>query len=223
MSIDKIIEKNPGKIIKTIKDESFSAYGKVLNEKYFNKIHKYLEDNTKIPTEKNIYVAEDEVITEKEKNNELIKNIFGQMLFQIGYCHGNNDSLNGLEYHKCSEVIYAVTDIVLILGKWEDIKNNEYLSSKTEIFYVEKGTALELYPRVLHFSPAKISIEGFKTAIILEKGTNTPLEKDKSILIQEDKLLFAKNKWLILHEDKQDMIDKGGFKGIEGENIKINI
>ena len=46
------------------------------------------------------------------------------MPIQIGYCNGPNSTLNGLEYHKSSEINIAITDMVLLLGKVQEVENN---------------------------------------------------------------------------------------------------
>ena len=43
------------------------------------------------------------------------------MPIQIGYCNGNNNKLNGLEYHRDSEINIAVTDMVLMIGMEQDL------------------------------------------------------------------------------------------------------
>ena len=49
------------------------------------------------------------------------------------------------------------------------------------------------------------------------KGTNTDLD-----FSAEDKLIFRKNKWIISHEDNAELIKKGVFGGIYGENYTIS-
>ncbi|GKU85175.1 hypothetical protein NCCP28_45710 [Niallia sp. NCCP-28] len=35
--------------------------------------------------------------------------------------------------------------------------------------------------------------------------------------------MFMKNKWLIAHPEREQLINKGAHPGIKGENIKVNI
>lgn len=57
--------------------------------------------------------------------------LYGGMPIQIGYCNGHNHLLNAVEYHRDSEINIAVTDMILILGKEQDItEDHTYDSSK---------------------------------------------------------------------------------------------
>ncbi|MGL6023006.1 MAG: DUF4867 family protein, partial [Cetobacterium sp.] len=130
--------------------------------------------------------------------------------------------LNGLEYHKSSEINVAVTDLVLLLAKTTEIKESELDSSVVKAFLLPRGMAVELYSTTMHFAPCKVSNDGFKCIVILPKETNTDISlEDKDILTEEDKFLFKRNKWLLVHGDKQDLIAKGAFHGISGENLEI--
>ena len=71
-----------------------------------------------------------------------------------------------------------------------------------EAFLVPKGTAVEVYATTLHYAPCGVKGEGFKVGIVLPAGTNYPLETSHSD--GEDKLITAKNKWLIGHKEGGD-------------------
>ena len=59
------------------------------------------------------------------------------MPIQIGYCNGHNKKLNAVEYHRDSEVDIAVDDLILILGKQQDIEEDHtYDTSRMEAFLV---------------------------------------------------------------------------------------
>ena len=120
---------------------------------------------------------------------------YGGMDIQIGYCNGQNIQLNGLEYHKGNEVLIAMTDLILLVGKVQDIRNNKYNSKNIIGILVPKGMGIELYSTTLHFALCKIHEEGFKSVIILPKGTNCIIQEGaQTIKNDEDELLFRKNK-----------------------------
>lgn len=146
-----------------------------------------------------------------------LESLFGKSPIQAGICFGNNILMNGMEYHKSSEIIIAVTDMVLILGSHKDIKDNRWDSILARSFYLPKGAAVELYAGTLHLAPSRVDENPFCSIIVLPKGTNTPLEREES----DDKLLFMENKWLICHKDSP-AVSRGGFVGIIGDNIEIN-
>jgi hypothetical protein len=203
-----------------IEDSKFKHYGKVINEYDFNELETYMDSLT-IPQDQNVYVAS---VTEMENTiikNQLQEAFYGEMSIQIGYCNGPNSTLNGLEYHKSSEINIAITDMVLLLGKVQEVENNDFHSNDVIAFFVPKGTAVELYSTTLHFAPCKVNNEGFKTIVILPKGTNDPLSTNIQKRTKEDELLFMKNKWLIAHPEREQLINKGAHPGIKGENIKV--
>ena len=146
---------------------------------------------------------------------------FGQMDVQVGFCNGKNYLLNAVEYHRSSEINIAAVDAVLLVGSQQDIKedlegNFTFDTSLIEAFLVPKGTAVELYATTLHYAPCSVGDGCFKMAVVLPKGTNYPLEK--TFDFGEEKLLAAKNKFLIAHKDAN--IDKA-VNGLLGENIDV--
>lgn len=207
--------------IHDVLSSNFKRYGKIIKGYDFSSIIEYAQNYTYIPDEGNIYVAEDEKMGELDIKDELQNNFFGGIDISIGYCNGKNYCLNALEYHKSSEINIAVSDLILLLGDIRDIKNCLYDSKNVEAFYIKKGTAIELYSTTLHFSPIRVFKEGFKCIVVLPKGTNNKLDKINDVKNDEDKILFAKNKWLICHPENERLIERGAFIGIVGENIKI--
>lgn len=214
------------------KDLKFAEFGRILKFKkddldHIKRGHDYMNNNTIIPSEGNIYVASD-IELEAIGFKGLIEEVFGQINIQCGYCNGKNTKLNALEYHKSPEVLVATTRCILLLGKPIDlnIKYNDdgdvvkatFNSKDCVALYLEEGEVIELYPRVLHFSPIKVDNSGFKVMIILPKLTNTPLEAKN-----DDRLLFMTNKWLIAHKERPDLIGKGAYHGLEGINYEIEL
>jgi len=203
-----------------VNETAFAPYGKVINNYNFEELDPYMNQQD-IPKEGNVYVPSVTEMEETVIKEQIQSNFYGQLPIQIGYCNGVNSTLNGLEYHKCSEINYALTDIVLLLGKLQSIKNNQYDASDIEAFFIPKGTAVELYATTLHFAPCKISDKGFKVVVVLPEGTNQPLKKEIVKRTEEDSLLFMTNKWLLAHPDRELLISRGAYPGIKGENIQI--
>lgn len=223
MLLEKLRKLNRHIEIKNIDSKDFNRYGRIINEFDFTNLIKYMEKNTQIPREGNVYTAS-VVDMERDKiNNELSNIFYGGMPIQIGFCNGRNGALNGLEYHKSSEINVAVTDMILLLGKVQDIKNNIYEARNVEAFFVPKGMSIEMYQTTLHFAPCKTCEDGFKCIVILPRGTNTPLNKSNNVKGEESELLFMMNKWLLVHPSRKALVEKGAHVGILGENIQINI
>ncbi|MDR2847599.1 MAG: DUF4867 family protein [Bacteroidales bacterium] len=220
MKLTELIRLNSHLTVKEVYDSSFHVYGNVLTGYDFSDMLDFMERETPVPAEGNVYKASVPELEQADVKVLLEKGFYGEMPIQIGYCNGRNSTLNGLEYHIGSEIDVAVTDLVLLLGRLQDVVDGQYSSKQVEAFFVPKGTALQLYETTLHFSPCKTSPEGFRCIIILPRGTNEPLENDKAKY--GNKYLFARNKWLLAHPDRKPLMEKGAWPGISGENIEIN-
>lgn len=221
MKFDELSKINSHIKIKTITDRAFSPYGKIIDGYDFSGLINFMERRTGIPDHGNIYVASVPEMEQLEIKEYIENGFYGEMPVQIGYCNGRNSTLNGLEYHIGSEINVAVTDLVLLLGKLQDVNSKKYSAKNIEAFFIAKGTAIQLYETTLHFAPCKTTSEGFKCLVILPKGTNEPLGSDKTKY--GDGLLFARNKWLLAHPDRTILIDKGAWPGITGENTEIKV
>ncbi|MDT8715075.1 DUF4867 family protein [Clostridium sp. 19966] len=205
-------------IIKNVTDKEFKKYGQVLKNYDCKEIIEKMK-NTPLPEEV-IYEPSIKELEELSIAKELQDREYGELPIQIGYCNGNNYSLNAVEYHRSSEINIAVTDLILLIGSQQDIEEDYfYDTSKIEAFKVPAGTIIEVYATTLHYAPCNVNEEGFKCVVVLPRDTNLPLD-NKTAKIGEDALLFAKNKWLIGHKDT-DLVQQGAFIGLVGENISI--
>ncbi|WP_251389848.1 DUF4867 family protein [Mediterraneibacter agrestimuris] len=204
--------------IQNVNDDSFKKYGKVLKGYSVNGILKEMEHTPM--TKDVVYVPSVEELEVLADAEEMKNRGFGGIPIQIGYCNGDNKKLNGLEYHRSSEINVAVSDLVLLLGLEQDIEaDHTYDTSKVEAFFVPAGTAIEVYATTLHYAPCTAEGEaGFRCVVVLPKDTNTELNFPAGTE-GEDKLITAKNKWLIVHEEAGI---EGAFCGLKGENIEIN-
>ena len=221
MNIKELNQRNSHLIIREVTEQSFREYGKIVSGYDFSEMLDYMERETAVPEGGNIYKASVPELEAFSVFEQLSKGFYGEMPIQAGYCNGPNSTLNGLEYHIGSEIDVAVTDLVLLLGKLQDVANDQYPVEKVTAFFVPKGTALQLYETTLHFAPCKTDAGGFKCIVILPRGTNEPLENDKAKY--GDKLLFARNKWLLAHPERKPLMEKGAWPGIIGNNIEVNI
>lgn len=202
--------------IQKVTDEAFRPYGRVLTGEY--NVAELIQEMEKTPVlDEVVYVPSVEAFEQLAIGREFNEGLYGGLPVQIGYCNGHNQYLNALEYHRNSEFNIAVTDLILILGKQQDMNGDfTYETSKAEAFLVPKGTVIECYATTLHYAPCGVGGKGFRCVVVLPKGTNLDLKK-KLNTTKEDKLLTAQNKWLLAHREAQI---KGAFEGLTGENIK---
>lgn len=198
----------------SVTDPEFKVFGRVLDIDVSELIA--TAEKIEMPAEGSIYNPSREEFEALPVMDTITRAIFGELPAQLGYCYGHSNMLNALEWHTCSEVNVAVTDMILLLGDVRDVENGRYDSAKVKAFKVKKGEAIEVYATTLHFCPIETTKDGFGCVVGLLKGTNIPLEEPTL-----DKLLFRKNKFLIAHEDNKALVDKGVFPGIYGENYKI--
>ena len=203
-----------------VESEKFRRYGKVVKGFDCAELFERLKE-TPLPKAGTVYEPSAAGLEETEVCGQLRKRAFGGMPMQIGYCNGNNVRLNALEYHRSSEFNAAGTDLILLLGALQDVDpvSHSYDTSRVEAFSVPAGTLVEMYATTLHYAPCNASAGGFRDAIILPKGTNLPLEA-KPGTDGEDRLLFARNKWLIAHPEA-GLRGEGAFEGLTGENLSV--
>lgn len=202
--------------IQKVTDAAFSKYGKVIEGLDCADI---IEAMGATPCPAGVtYVPGDASLEACASAEDIAYSLYGGMPIQIGYCNGHNHLLNAVEYHRDSEINIAVTDLILILGKEQDItEDHTYDSSKMEAFLIPAGTTIEVYATTLHYAPCNVAASGFKCVVVLPKGTNTDITLEEKHT-PEDDLLFARNKWLLSHPDANIA---GSVAGIKGENLSV--
>ena len=186
--------------IRKITDPEFRVYGRVVEGYDFSEVIDFLSE---MPIPGPVaYVASCPELEALPVFAEFEKGFYGGLGAELGYCMGHNDSLNGLEYHRGSEVNVAVTDHVVLIGKLQDVEDGmRYNTENVEAFYVTAGTAYEFYATTLHYCACHVNEEGYAHATFLPKYTNTPISPDFEPRSDEDRCLMARNKWLIAHPD----------------------
>ena len=199
-----------------VTDKQFARYGRIIINVDFSGLVAELKKI--VITEDVVY--EPSVKALEESMSETDRDIlYGELPIQIGYCGGNNRRLNAVEYHRNSEINVAATDAILLVGSQADVTEEfTYYTAKMEAFFVPAGTAVELYATTLHYAPGNAEDGGFMVGIILLKGTNEALNHPHEGT-GEDKLLAAKNKWLIGHPDAD--LQEGTWLGLTGENLEV--
>ena len=207
--------------IKNVTSRAFRQYGRVIKGYYLRSLAQAME-NTECPSDSVVYYPSIKELEDLKIYKQLSEEAYGGMPIQIGFCNGCNHTLNAVEYHRDSELNFAATDMILLVGKQQDIgKDFTYDTSKMQAFLVKKGTLVEVYGTTLHYAPISTTEKGtFRVAVVLPKGTNEPLPARGKAHTEEDKLLTHVNKWLIAHPESG--LDKtGAFVGLKGENIKL--
>lgn len=211
---------NPSLPLYSVQDAAFRDYGRVIGFPAENLIAA-CEKAAVLPESGSRYVPdlpELEALTEDFARVQ--RELRGEGPCQIGCCWGHSSRLNCLEYHRSSEHNIAVTDMVLLLARQQDMEGNDLPAGKVTAFYVPKGTTIEVYATTLHFCPCQVSDEGFICIVVLPRGTNHPLTQPQ-MHTGEGRLLWARDKWLIAHPENESVIARGAYPGLHGENYTI--
>ena len=211
--------------IKSVFCQSFAKYGKVLTGYDVKALLKKLDETTPCPKDATVYEPSDSGLESLPIMQEFTQNAYGGLPVQIGYCNGFNTKLNCLEYHRGSELNIPSTDMILLLAKSEDIIRGKLNTRKVKAFFVPAGTVVQVYETTLHYAPCCAlnadgnPSEGFRVIIVLPKDTNTakPQVSEKN---EEDKMLWAKNKWLLAHPSSSEA-KQGAYVGLTGKNIDL--
>jgi hypothetical protein len=198
--------------IQSIHDEAFRAYGFPVKGIDTTALIGALQAKTPRPDKGTVYVPSEAALEAVPAFAEFRDKVFGGIPIQFGYCNGQNTKLNCLEWHRGSEVLVAADDIVLMVARLQDIRDNKIDSAKVEAFLVKAGEAVLYYETTLHYAPARK--EGpFRTVIILPRDTNTERPAGS------EKLLQARNKWLLSHADAPEAAN--AVVGVTGANLDI--
>ena len=206
--------------IYSVFDPEFKPYGQIVDgmEETVQEILSVLKDAPQGPAVD--YVPEYEPLQELPAMVEISEHCYGGMPVQLGWCNGHNTRLNCLEYHRDSEFNLGTEDFILLLAKQDEIADGVLDTAKVKAFKAPAGVLVEVYATTLHYAPCHCDPEkGFRVLVALPQGTNT----DKPVIqnrTTEDKLLWARNKWLLAHPESSEAA-QGAHVGLSGENIDI--
>ena len=202
-----------------VTDPQFAPYGRVIEDPSFAGLIEALSKEP-MPAGEVIYVPGAPELEALAAGEVMRTKIFGEMEAQCGYCNGENYKLNALEYHRSSEINYAATDAILLLGRQQDVSPEmTYDTAKVEAFLVPAGVTIEVYATTLHYAPCCApGCKGFRVGVALPKGTNlAPAKKHESGT--EDSHLTATNKWLLGHPEGG--LPEGSPMGLFGANLDV--
>ena len=206
--------------IYSVFDPEFKPYGQVVTgmDETVAEILSVLKD---APQSAGVdYVPEYAPLQELPACVEISEHCYGGMPVQLGWCNGFNTKLNCLEYHRDSEFNLGTEDFILLLGLQGVIVDGVLDTSKVKAFKAPAGVLIEVFATALHYAPCHCDpAKGFRVLVALPMGTNTN-KPDVTPKTPEDKLLWARNKWLLAHPDSSEA-KQGAHIGLAGENIDI--
>lgn len=205
--------------IYSVHDPEFVPYGKVLEGYDTKALLNTLETATPLP-EGVAYVPSQPELEALPIAGQLSANAYGGMPIQLGWCNGHNTKLNCLEYHRDSELNCGTADFILLLAKLDEVADGQLDTANVKAFLAPAGELIEVYATTLHYAPCSAQAgAGFKVLIVLPRGTNGP-KPAITPLNDEDKTLWACNKWLLAHAGSTEAA-QGAHIGLQGVNIDI--
>lgn len=219
MTLEQLNRLNAPIVIQDVLSLAFNPFGRVLAHFNVKELIDYARANIEIPPAGNRYAPSCPELEQYAAVREIEEQIYGGLPVQAGYCTGRNTQLTGVEYHQGSEVVIAATDCIHLLGKVQDMKDYTFDSGNIRAFLQPKGTAIELYSTTLHYAPCRATEEGYRTIVILLKGTNSPLETEPNP--EGNRLLAKQNKFLMVHPSQTEKIAAGAYPGLTGRLIEI--
>ncbi len=222
--LERLQDANPDLNILPVEYPEFAKYGRLLRQynaaEMIERALAILPNSEKVVYEPSVPALE----VHSQLNDAVEREVYGGMPVQVGWCYGQNLQMAGLEYHKGSEINVCLTDVLLLVGDERDIVYEEsisYPTSSVAAFYAQKGSVVEFHPWNLHYAPLHVRQGGsFATLVYLPRGTNYALPYSVP-QVGENRLLFAVNKWLLIHPDQKDTIAQGAYPGLLGNDIFV--
>ena len=214
---------NPHLKLHDVRDPAFAEFGRVVTAYDVAAWLDYLDRRTQVPAEGNVYVASDPGLEALPPFAAIGETVYGGLDIQAGYCNGLATRLNGLEYHKSPEFFVAQTELVLLLAPYAAMRDFTLDVAHVRAFHFPAGTAAELFGTTLHFAPSRLSDAGFKSVVVLLRGTNTdpPPPEQRFAGDPEASLLFRKHKWLLAHPDNPALLARGARAALAGPNLEV--
>ena len=204
--------------IDSVYDAGFRAYGQIHEGFPVEDILRVLSQTP--VSDGVVYTAEDPALQRLSVTSDVSATLYGGMPIQMGWCNGHNTRLNCLEYHRDSEMNLGTEDFILLLAKQDEIVDGKLDTARVRAFRVPRGVLVEVYATSLHYAPCQASGSGFQVLVILPKGTNGAKPDGAGTYGGDDRLLWARNKWLLAHPESPEA-GSGAYIGLTGENIDL--
>ena len=205
--------------ILSVYDEAFRPYGRVVEGYPVEGILKALAETP--CTDAVVYEPRIEALHQADNAEEIGAALYGGMPFQFGFCNGVNTKLNCLEFHRDSEFNLGTEDFILLVAKQGEIVDGVLDTAKVKAFKAPAGVLVECYATTLHYAPCSAKLgQGFRVLIALPDKTNTDYEGVRQGVNAMDKMLWARNKWLLAHPESSEAA-QGAVVALTGENIDI--
>lgn len=219
-TLENIRKINPDYSIQSIINNSeFLKYGQIYSQFVINDILNYL-NKQQISPNSNQYNPSEQQLEEINEIKTISNYIFPGIKTESGSCNGHCTNFTAVEYHQGSEVNIFATDVIMVLGKRYQIKNEYFDTDRdAKLFFIPAGSIVEFYSDTLHYTPIMVHHSGFQIVVMVIKGTN----QEFAIPYNGGNQRVVKvNKFQLVHPIRKDKIQKGQKVGLKGKLIEIN-
>ena len=107
-------------------------------------------------------------------------------------------------------------DILMVLGKRQILDQRGQIDPQKDgqLFYVPKGSVVELYNTTLHYAPIQITNAGYKVIVVVLQGTNLPLPDGFK---SDNPRVVKQGKFQVVHPSRTDKIAQGYQVALTGD------
>lgn len=220
-TLEELQKLNPEYQILSVDDPKFGEFGVIYHQydQDFEMIERLMKQ-VEIPETGSSYVTSFKDLENLPVIAQMSRDVYAGMPTQAGQTVGHVDSFSAIEYHTCSELNIMMDDVVMVLGRRQELdQHGNFDPNQTgSIFFVPKGTVIEIYNDTLHYAPIEVTKAGFKVIVILERGTNEELPSD---FVTTNKRIVKQGKFQVVHASRTDKIQAGAEVGVIGKLIKL--
>ena len=167
--------------MKKVTDKEFAVYGRVLDVD----VNEFVDVMKDVPvvSEGTMYEPSVGAFEALPLAKTLEQESFGFLPIEFGHCSGYNNKLNALEYHRSSEIDIAATDLILLVGRQQDIDVSSYTydTARVEAFFRAGRDGRRALCDDTSLCAVQCRRKEFRCGVVLPKGTNEPCRKRAAV------------------------------------------
>ena len=211
---------NPDVHLLTLSDPSFADFGIRYEDYDLTQIERVMADVIP-PEEGTAYLPSLPQLEATETIQAIGRDVYAGMPIEAGVTQGHARTFTAFEYHQCSETNIMLDDVVMVLAQRRVLEAKGKIDPNRDaaLFYVPKGSVIELYNSTLHYTPLSVSTKAYQVLVIAVKGTNEPLPAGFS---SQNPRVVKQGKFQVVHPSRKDKIAQGYQVGLSGKVLTVN-
>lgn len=218
--IDEFRAANPQYDILSATDSVFNDYGVIYPDYDLSEINQVM-NQVKTPDEGSKYLISIDSLEKTDTIKQIRNDVFAGMPIEAGATIGHTDDFTAFEYHQSSELNIMLDDVIMVLGKRQTLERQGSIDPNREakMFYVPKGSVVELFNDTLHYAPIQVAKSGYKVIVVVVKGTNEVLPDSFK---KKNPRVVKQGKFQVVHACRKDKIAQGYQVALIGDVIKTH-